>query len=98
MYFPCLLQHMYYLFFVILSIFLSMESTLAKKNSYKFFFHNLGYFYQFFYFIFFVTFFPVMLLGLKGIRHLKYFYFLSLDLPYNFFMFSTFMQKGFVVF
>ena len=37
---------------------------------------------------------------IKRIRHLSYFcfYFLSLDLPYNFFMFSTYIKKGYEVF
>ena len=37
---------------------------------------------------------------IKGIHHLQYFYFyfLSLDVSYNFFMFSTFIQTGFMIF
>ena len=46
----------YHLFFVILRIFLGMESTLVKKITIIFFFHILGYFYLFYLSLFFQSF------------------------------------------
>ena len=60
----------YHLFFFILSIFLSMESTLAIKMTTTFFFYILGY-YLFFYFIWNVFFSHVTLFSIsKKLLHI----------------------------